>query len=99
MFEKSLKKIKKAITKHFVPKLFEVVKKRYTVNDFKRDAIAALTVAVVSIPLAMAFAIASGVDPAKGLYTAVVAGFFVSLLGGEMVVRHHKYTTVGHPRL
>ena len=83
MFEKSLKKIKKAITKHFVPKLFEVVKKRYTVNDFKRDAIAALTVAVVSIPLAMAFAIASGVDPAKGLYTAVVAGFFVSLLGGS----------------
>ena len=83
MFEKSLKKIKKSIKKHFVPKLFEVVKKRYTVNDFKRDCIAALTVAVVSIPLAMAFAIASDVEPEKGLYTAVIAGFFVSFLGGS----------------
>ncbi len=83
MFEKSIKKIKKSIKKHFVPKLFEVLKKRYTINDFKRDCIAALTVAVVSIPLAMAFAIASGVAPEKGLYTAVVAGFFVSFLGGS----------------
>ncbi len=83
MFEKRLMKIKKSIKKHFIPKIFEVLKKRYTMNDFKRDCIAALTVAVVSIPLAMAFAIASGVGPEKGLYTAVVAGFFVSFLGGS----------------
>ena len=83
MFEKGIKKIKKSIKRHFTPKIFEVLKKRYTVNDFKRDCIAALTVAVVSIPLAMAFAIASGVAPEKGLYTAVIAGFFVSFLGGS----------------
>ena len=83
MFENQIKKIKKSFKKHFVPKLFEVLRRRYTMNDFKRDCIAALTVAVVSIPLAMAFAIASGVAPEKGLYTAVVAGFFVSFLGGS----------------
>ncbi len=80
---RSFKKLKKSIRKNFTPKLFEVLKKRYTLVDFKRDCIAALTVAIVSIPLAMAFAIASGVNPAQGLYTAVVAGFFISLLGGS----------------
>lgn len=83
MLGKQIIFFKKSISKHFTPKLFEVLKKRYTFSDFKRDCIAALTVAVVSIPLAMAFAIASGVNPAQGLYTAVVAGFFISLLGGS----------------
>ena len=45
--------------------------------------IAGMTVAVVSIPLALALAIASGVSPAQGLYTAIVAGFFIALLGGS----------------
>lgn len=68
---------------NFVPKLIEVLHKRkYTVEHFKRDSIAGMTVAVVSIPLAMALAIASGVTPAQGLYTAIVAGFFIALLGG-----------------
>ena len=83
MASTQVQKMIKSFKKHFVPKLFEVLKRRYTINDFKRDCIAALTVAVVSIPLAMAFAIASGVAPEKGLYTAVVAGFFVSFLGGS----------------
>lgn len=83
MISSHLTKIKKFLKKNFTPKLSEMMKKRYTKSDFRRDAIAALTVAVVSIPLAMAFAIASGVSPAQGLYTAIVAGFFVSLLGGS----------------
>ncbi len=69
--------------KRFTPKLPEVLrKKKYTPTFFKHDCIAALTVSVISIPLAMALAIASGVSPAQGLYTAIVAGFFVALFGG-----------------
>lgn len=69
--------------KHFVPKIVEVIKKKYTFKEFKRDCIAALTVSVVSIPLAMALAIASGVEPAQGLYTAIIAGFLTALFGGS----------------
>lgn len=69
--------------KNFCPKLVEVLKRGYDVNKFKRDTLAGMTVAVVSIPLAMALAIASGVTPAQGLYTAIVAGFFIALLGGS----------------
>ncbi len=76
-------KMVRSCHKHFTPKLLEVLHKRkYTLDHFKRDCIAALTVTVISIPLAMALAIASGVSPAQGLYTAVIAGFFISLLGG-----------------
>jgi SulP family sulfate permease len=52
---------------------------------FRSDAIAGVTVAMVAIPLSLAIAIASGADPGKGLITAVVGGFFVSLLGGSRV--------------
>lgn len=70
--------------KNFRPKLFEILKnKGYNKEKLKRDTLSALTVAVVSIPLAMALAIASGVSPAQGLYTAIIAGFFTSLLGGS----------------
>ena len=68
---------------NFCPKLIEILKKGYSLNKFKRDTLAGMTVAVVSIPLAMALAIASGVTPAQGLYTAIVAGFFIALLGGS----------------
>lgn len=68
---------------NFSPKLVEVLKRGYDMNKFKRDTLAGMTVAVVSIPLAMALAIASGVTPAQGLYTAIVAGFFIALLGGS----------------
>jgi len=69
--------------KNFCPKLVEILHRGYDKNKFKRDTLAGMTVAVVSIPLAMALAIASGVTPAQGLYTAIVAGFFIALLGGS----------------
>jgi len=55
----------------------------YSARQFPRDLIAGLTVGLVALPLAMAFAIASGVPPQAGLYTAVVAGFLISALGGS----------------
>ena len=68
---------------NFAPKLYEVIRsKGYNTQYFRRDAVAGLTLSIISIPLGMAFDIASGVSPAQGLYTAVVAGFFIALLGG-----------------
>src|SRR5271155_4854523 len=55
----------------------------YTAKQFAQDLIAGLTVGLVALPLAMAFAIASGVPPQAGIYTAVVAGFLISALGGS----------------
>lgn len=69
----------------FTPKLFSVLKEGYTLNDCRNDAIAGLTVAIVSLPLSMALAIASGASPNEGLITAIVAGFLISLLGGSRV--------------
>src|SRR5262245_66088163 len=57
----------------------------YTSRQFSADLLAGMIVGVVAIPLALAFAIASGVSPEKGLVTAVVAGFLISLLGGSRV--------------
>jgi SulP family sulfate permease len=57
----------------------------YTRTLFLQDAIAGVTVAMVALPLSLAIAIASGADPAKGLVTAIVAGFLISLLGGSRV--------------
>ena len=51
--------------------------------DFRADVFSGLTVAIVALPLSMAIAIASGVTPDRGLYTAIVGGFMVSLLGGS----------------
>lgn len=80
---KILKNLKKFYLKNFAPKIYEVLKKGYTTEQFRRDCLSGMTVAVISIPLAMALAIASGVTPAQGLYTAIVAGFFIALLGGS----------------
>ncbi|MGH9645435.1 MAG: SulP family inorganic anion transporter, partial [Bryobacteraceae bacterium] len=66
------------------PKLLLALR-RYTGHDFVSDLIAGLTVGLVALPLAMAFAIASGVTPQAGIYTAVVAGFVISALGGSRV--------------
>ncbi|NBB97971.1 MAG: STAS domain-containing protein [Alphaproteobacteria bacterium] len=55
----------------------------YRLQDLRADALAGLTVAIVALPLSMAIAIASGVGPERGLYTAIVGGFLVSLLGGS----------------
>jgi sulfate permease, SulP family len=67
----------------FTPKLVTVLNERYGFADFRADLVAGLTVAIVAVPLSMAIAIASGVTPDRGLYTAIVGGFFVSLLGGS----------------
>src|ERR1700723_835465 len=55
----------------------------YTAKQFAQDLVAGITVGLVALPLAMAFAIASGVPPQAGIYTAVVAGFLISALGGS----------------
>ena len=55
----------------------------YGFDSFRRDVVAALTVAIVALPLSMAIAVASGVSPERGLYTAIVGGFLVSALGGS----------------
>ena len=68
--------------KKLIPKLLLCLK-NYTAQDFTADLIAGLTVGLVALPLAMAFGIASGVTPQAGIYTAVVAGFIISALGGS----------------
>ena len=67
----------------FKPALISVLKRGYGPTALRADAIAGLTVAVVALPLSMALAIASGVPPERGLYTAIVGGFLISLLGGS----------------
>lgn len=67
----------------FVPKLITVLRQGYSLGDFRHDALAGLTVAIVALPLSLALAIASGTTPDKGLVTAVVAGFLISALGGS----------------
>ena len=66
------------------PKLLETLQ-NYSRADFLADLVAGVTVGVVALPLAMAFGIASGVDPKAGIYTAIIAGFLISALGGSKV--------------
>src|ERR1043166_6123811 len=68
----------------FIPKL-AVTLKNYSLKQFRSDVGAGIVVGLVALPLGMAFAIASGLPPDKGLYTAIVAGFLISLLGGSRV--------------
>ena len=68
----------------FKPKLFDTLK-NYTYRQFTKDLMAGLIVGIVALPLAIAFGIASGVSPEKGLYTAIIAGFIISALGGSRV--------------
>lgn len=65
------------------PKLATAIAEGYGLDDLRRDAVAGLTVAIVALPLSMAIAIASGVSPDRGLYTAIVGGFLVSALSGS----------------
>jgi sulfate permease, SulP family len=67
----------------FVPKLITVLRQGYGAGDLRDDLLAGLTVAIVALPLSMALAIASGATPDKGVVTAIVAGFLISLLGGS----------------
>src|SRR5436853_3214257 len=70
------------ISHRLVPKLVETLPS-YTRQRFFADLVAGVTVGLVALPLAMAFAISSGVAPEAGIYTAVVAGLLVSALGGS----------------
>ena len=65
------------------PKIATVLAEGYDLDCFRKDMLAALTVAIVALPLSMAIAVASGVSPERGLYAAVIGGFLVSALGGS----------------
>lgn len=67
----------------FTPKLVTMLREGYSAADFRADALAGLTVAIVALPLSMAIAIGSGLSPDKGLFTAIVGGFLISALGGS----------------
>lgn len=69
---------------HFRPKLFETFR-NYSKELFYKDLMAGIIVGIVALPLAIAFGIASGVSPERGLFTAIIAGFIISLLGGSKV--------------
>ena len=70
--------------KEFKPKLFSVMK-NYSGAQLVKDIVAGIIVAIIALPLSIALAIASGVGPEAGIYTAIVAGFIVSFLGGSRV--------------
>ena len=70
--------------KYIKPKLFSVMKS-YSKEQFVKDVIAGIIVAIIALPLSIALAIASGVNPEQGLYTGIIAGFFISFLGGSRV--------------
>jgi SulP family sulfate permease len=67
----------------FTPKLITILREGYGLADLRADVMAGLTVAIVALPLSMAIAIASGVGPERGLFTAIIGGFLVSALGGS----------------
>jgi SulP family sulfate permease len=68
----------------FKPKFFTTIK-MYTLSKFYKDLVAGIIVAIIALPLSIALATASGVSPEKGLYTAIIAGFIISFLGGSRV--------------
>lgn len=67
-----------------IPKLF-LMMKHYSKEQFVKDVIAGVIVAIIALPLSIALALASGVNPEQGIYTAIVAGFVIALLGGSSV--------------
>lgn len=71
--------------KDFIPKSFTCFQEGYSRKYFINDLVAGISVGIISLPLALAFAIASGVSPEKGLFTAIIAGFIISFLGGSRV--------------
>src|SRR5262245_19298260 len=68
-----------------LPRLVQCVRDGYTLHTLGNDLVAGVTVGLVALPLAMAFAIASGLPPQNGIYCAVIAGFTISALGGSRV--------------
>ncbi|MCJ7764602.1 MAG: SulP family inorganic anion transporter, partial [Thiovulaceae bacterium] len=69
----------------FKPKLFSILKEGLTKEQLLSDIFAGIVVGIIALPLAIAFAVASGVSPEKGLITAVIAGFLISVFGGSRV--------------
>jgi SulP family sulfate permease len=69
----------------FTTKLFSIIKEGISKEQLQKDIVAGLIVGIVALPLAIAFAIASGVSPDKGLITAIIAGLVTSVLGGSRV--------------
>lgn len=80
---KSARRSEPTFAELFTPKLITVLRDGYQLSDLRHDAVAGLTVAIVALPLSMAIAIACGLDPAKGLYTAIIGGLIISLFGGS----------------
>lgn len=72
-----------SFAEQFLPKLVTVWREGYRLADFRADAIAGLTVAIVALPLSIAIAIASGATPAQGLYTSIIGGFIIAAFGGS----------------
>ena len=68
----------------FIPKIFDTMKS-YSVSQFVKDVVAGIIVAIIALPLSIALALASGVGPEQGIYTAIFAGFVISFLGGSRV--------------
>lgn len=73
------------IPPEFEPKLLTILREGYSTKDLARDGLSGIVVGIVALPLAIAFAIASGVRPEQGLYTAIIAGLLISILGGSRV--------------
>ena len=67
-----------------VPKIFDVMK-TYSKDQLVKDIVAGIIVAIIALPLSIALALASGVSPEQGIYTAIFAGFVISFLGGSRV--------------
>lgn len=79
----TMRRVMKSL-KYIKPKLFSTMK-TYTKEQFLKDIVAGIIVAIIALPLSIALAIASGVNPEQGLYTGIIAGFFISFLGGSRV--------------
>ena len=71
--------------KEFIPKLFSLLKQGISNETLIKDILSGLILGIVALPLAIAFAIASGVSPEKGIITAIIAGFVISAFGGSRV--------------
>lgn len=71
--------------REFIPKSVLYLRHGYNLTAFRKDLLAGITVGVIALPLAMAFAIASGTTPERGLFTAIIAGFLISALGGSRI--------------
>jgi sulfate permease, SulP family len=69
--------------REFIPKSYLYLRSGYKAITFRKDLLAGITVGIIALPLAMAFAISSGLTPERGLFTAIIAGFLISAIGGS----------------